>query len=68
MEPNLYSILHVGRHSSPLEIRQAFKAQSLFHHPDKMPLGSDRKEFYAIKAAYDVSDVNLIGIHFVLCR
>lgn len=66
MEPNLYSVLLVGRHSSPFEIRHAYKAQSLAHHPDKTPLGSDRTEFYVIKAAYDVSLLTPLYITYQL--
>ena len=56
LEPNLYEYLQVSRHSSPYEIRQAYKFLSLSHHPDKHRVpNNDGKEFYAIKAAYDVS-------------
>ena len=63
MEPNLYRMLDVSRHSSPFEIRQAYKTQSLFHHPDKSPSGSDNK-FYVIKAAYDVSFTTAHSYYF----
>lgn len=54
-EPNYYSLLEVSRHSSVLEIRQAYKKVSKKLHPDKNPSPDAEAKFQQVKAAYDVS-------------
>lgn len=49
--PNHYQLLQVGRSSTPLEIKKAYKKQSLELHPDK---GGTAEDFARIKDAYDV--------------
>lgn len=50
--PNLYGILEINRHSSPLEIRKAYKDASKKYHPDKNPDAVDI--FRDIKSSYDI--------------
>ena len=40
---NLYSMLEVGRYSSPLEIRASYKTISRRLHPDKNPAPMRRR-------------------------
>jgi molecular chaperone DnaJ len=54
-ETNFYSILQVSRHSSALEIRQAYKKVSKKLHPDKNPSPDAEAMFQEVKTAYDVS-------------
>ena len=53
-QSDFYSILAVGRHSSPLEIRHAFKKISLKLHPDKNPSKDAEVLFQKVKLSYDV--------------
>ena len=55
---NHYATLHVGRSSTPLEIKKAYKKQSLELHPDK---GGTAEDFARIKDAYDVRWVCVRG-------
>lgn len=47
----LYDLLGVCRESSAEDIRAAFKAKALIHHPDR---GGDAEMFKQVKSAYDV--------------
>jgi molecular chaperone DnaJ len=49
------AILEVSRHSSAMEIRQAYKKVSKKLHPDKNPSPNADVEFQQVKVAYDVS-------------
>jgi preprotein translocase subunit Sec63 len=55
LEPNFYASLEVSRHSSVLEIRQAYKKVSKKLHPDKNPSPDAEAKFQQVKTAYDVS-------------
>ena len=46
---NYYSILEVGRHSSPLDVRQAYKRVSKKLHPDKNPGPRAEELFQQVK-------------------
>eukprot|EP01036_Dinobryon_divergens_P032264 gene32264-41815_t len=50
---NYYEVLEVGRQSSTIDIRKAYKKMSKIYHPDKST-GSDTDRFQKIKTAYDV--------------
>ena len=52
---NYYSVLEVSRHSTPMEIRQAYKKVSKKLHPDKNPSPNADVMFQEVKVAYDVS-------------
>jgi hypothetical protein len=52
--PNYYSRLEVNRHSSTMDVRQAYKRLSLKLHPDKNPSSESIEKFAKVKAAYDV--------------
>lgn len=56
---NYYSVLEVSRHSSAMEIRQAYKKVSKKLHPDKNPSPNADVEFQQVKVAYDVSPLIL---------
>jgi hypothetical protein len=49
-----YQRLEVGRHSTPMEVRAAYKRVSLKLHPDKNPAKDAEAIFANVKAAYDV--------------
>ena len=49
-----YKALEVGRHSSPIDIRKAYKQISRTLHPDKNPSPTAETDFQRVKAAYDV--------------
>ena len=53
-EPNYYADLEVSRHSSPLDVRHAYKRVSKKLHPDKNPSANAEEEFQRAKTAYDV--------------
>ena len=55
-EMNYYDALEVGRHSSTLDIRKAYKKMSKIYHPDKSPGPEMADRFQKIKTAYDVSN------------
>jgi curved DNA-binding protein CbpA len=57
---NFYSVLEVGKLSSPLEIRQSYKRLSRQYHPDKTTATNAEETFARIKHSYDVSNVLLI--------
>jgi len=44
-----YSILGVSKNASDTEIKKAYKAKSMKHHPDR---GGDEEEFKRINEAY----------------
>jgi len=48
---DLYRVLKVKRSATPEQIRQAFRALALKHHPDR---GGDRAKFEAAQLAFDV--------------
>jgi molecular chaperone DnaJ len=52
---NYYSVLEVSRHSTAMEIRQAYKKVSKKLHPDKNPSPNADAMFQEVKVAYDVS-------------
>ena len=52
---NYYSVLEVSRHSTAMEIRQAYKKVSKKLHPDKNPSPNADVMFQEVKVAYDVS-------------
>lgn len=51
---NHYKTLSVGRHSSPIDVRKAYKQISRVLHPDKNPSPNAEAEFQRVKTAYDV--------------
>lgn len=51
---NHYKTLAVSRHSSPIDIRKAYKQISRVLHPDKNPSPTAEAEFQRVKTAYDV--------------
>ena len=53
--PNYYQQLQVARSSTPLEIKKAYKKQSLELHPDKNKSPTATEDFARVKSAYDVS-------------
>ena len=53
-EKNYYDLLEVSRHSSALDIRQAYKRVSKKLHPDKNSAANASEMFEQIKTAYDV--------------
>lgn len=59
---NYYSILEVSRHSSAMEIRQAYKRVSKRLHPDKNPSPNADVMFQQVKVAYDVSLVMIYDV------
>ncbi len=79
-EPNLYEELRATRHSSSIELHQAFRKASLISHPDKnraaagnspYSTASSSSSFHSIKDAYDVlidedrrSVYNRFGAHY----
>lgn len=62
---NHYATLQVGRSSTPLEIKKAYKKQSLELHPDK---GGTAEDFARIKDAYDVRWAVVVGLRFERLR
>ena len=65
VQPNLYQILEIGRHDTPLQIRQAYKKVSRILHPDKNLAPNAEEQFQAVKKAYDVKlPTNVIFIQF----
>ena len=58
-ERNYYSVLEVSRHSTAMEIRQAYKKVSKKLHPDKNPSQNAEAMFQQVKVAYDVSPTNI---------
>ena len=53
-ETNYYGYLEVSRHSSALDIRQAYKRVSKKLHPDKNSAPNAEEQFQRAKTAYDV--------------
>lgn len=51
MAKDYYGILGVDRHAEPAEIKKAYRALSMEHHPDK---GGDEDKFKEISEAYSV--------------
>lgn len=51
---NLYATLEISRHSSGLEIRQAYKKISKKLHPDKNPSPEAESQFQRVSHAYDI--------------
>ena len=54
MDKNYYEVLEVSRHSSVLDIRQAYKQISKKLHPDKNHAANAEEMFQQVKTAYDV--------------
>lgn len=52
--PNYYHILGVPRSASAIEIKRAYKRQSLELHPDKNPSETALEDFAKMKGAYEV--------------
>lgn len=52
MSESLYAVLGVSRDASTAEIKKAYRAKALIHHPDKNGGCSD--EFRKVAAAYDI--------------
>ena len=59
---NYYEVLDVGRQSSTIDIRKAYKKMSKIYHPDKSTGSDTADRFQKIKTAYDVSS-NLNETH-----
>lgn len=59
-DSNYYSLLDVGRGSTPLEIKKAYKKMSLELHPDKNKSPTAGDEFARLKDAYDVSRLDVV--------
>jgi len=51
---NFYTIMEVGRQSSPTEIRKSYKSISKRLHPDKNPSKDAEEQFQIVKNAYDI--------------
>ena len=49
-----YDVLKIHRGANELEIKKAYRALSLQHHPDKNPSANATKEFQKIGGAYEV--------------
>jgi DnaJ-class molecular chaperone len=53
-DPNFYSVLGVTAGATSMEIRKAYKAQSLIWHPDKNPSDEAQHMFSIISIANEV--------------